>query len=443
MIGLIALAILWAWLIFPFYERHIEVVMSATIAMLVLFLAGWLYYSGRAFLPKRRFTIVFCLRADDPKSIGYIRQALSLLKKKLDELGLLEKFKIISIGRDIIIDNSSAHAYRDKHDVDLIIWGDVFYGSKENKDVCDFKGLSFTFKVPGSVVGRNLSEIFKSDINIALVNRDWNIYEINSLPGVEKISANLSEVIMFVLGIIYCQYREYAEDSVVILEHLFHLLKAQINKDEKPILNEAEKTISMTPQLFRHSRVLGILLSVYKNLGSYFAEHEEYQKGSFYVKKFRAYDKKDIGAISTLALCEFHLGNIQEAKSLTDEICAIDKNHEVCLTNRGFLSIYEKKYASALYFYKEIIKRGRVVSNEIIFKVLTFLDERKTEAPGEFAYDFAVGILNVKFCDEKLGRGDLRKFVKKTTDLPAYKEMHDFAKYEILETEKLKRKRKK
>ena len=442
-IGFIVFAIVWFVYVFPLYVNHKEIVLLATIAILILSFAGWLYYSGRVLLPKRRFTIVFCLRADDPKSISYIRQALSILKRKLDELGLLNKFRIVSIGRDIVIDRATAHAYREKHDVDLIIWGDVFCGSKENKGVCDFKGISFTYKIPGSVVGSNLSEIFKSDINIALVDRDWNIYEINSLPDIEKISANLSEVIMFVLGIIYCQYREYAEDSVVILEHLFHLLKLQFNKDEKPVLNEAEKTISMTPQLFRHSRILGILLNVYKNLGGYFTEHHDHQKGKFYLEKFRVYDKKDIGAISTLALCEFYLGNIQAAKDLTDEICVINRNHEICLANRGFWGIYEKKYTSALYYYKEIIKRGRVVTNEIIFKVLSFLDERKTEAPAELAYDFAVGILNVQFCDERLGRGDLRKFVKRAVDMPEYKEMHDFAKNEILESGKSKWKRKK
>lgn len=442
-IALFVLAIVWFVYILPLYESHKEVVLLTTIGILLFFFWGWLYYSGRVLLPKRRFTIVFCLRADDPRSISYIRQALSILKKKLDELGLLHKFRIISIGRDIVIDRAMAHAYRERHDVDLIIWGDIFCGSKESKGVCDFKGLSFTFKVPGSVVGRNLSEIFKSDINIALVNRDWNIYEINSLPDIEKISANLSEVIMFVLGVIYCQYRKYAEDSVIILEHLFQLLKLQINKDEKPVLNEAEKTISMTPQLFRHGRVLGILLNVYKNLGGYFTGQEDYQKGKFYLAKFMAYEKKDIGAISTLAVCEFYLGNIQTAKDLTDEICTINRNHEICLTNRGFWGIYDKKYASALYYYKEIIKRGRVVTNEIIFKVLSFLDDRKNEAPDELAYDFAIGILNVNFCDERLGRGDLRKFVKKTVNIPAYKEMHDYAKSEVLEPGKAKRKRKK
>src|SRR5574337_342203 len=269
-IALFAMIIAWFVYVFPIYKTNKETVLLPSIAALLCFFWGWQYYSGRALLPRRRFTVVFCLRADDPRSISYIRQASSILRKKLDELGLLDKFNLISIGRDIITDRITAHEYREKHDVDLIIWGDIYCGSKENKSVCDFKGLSFTFKIPGSIVGKNLSEIFKTDINIALVSRDWNIYEINSLPDVEKISANLSEVITFILGITYCQHLDYAEDSVIILEHLFHLLKSQINKDERPILNQAEKTIVMSPQLFRHGRVLGILLNVYKNLGIYF-----------------------------------------------------------------------------------------------------------------------------------------------------------------------------
>lgn len=441
--GFLLLIALWVEFVFPYYETQKEGVLIGSFAVSSFLFAFWLFYSGRMLLPINRFTVVFCLRAHDPKSITYIKQSFSMLKSKLDELGLWNKFKIISIGRDIIVDRATAHDYRERHDIDIIIWGDVFCGSKENKAVCDFKGLSFTSKIPGHVAVGNLSEIFKSDINIALVSRDWNIYEVNSLPDAEKISANLSEIILFVLGIIYCQYGEYAEHSVVILEHLFRLLSSQINKDEKPVISEAAKTMSMSAGLFRHSRVLGILLNVYKNLGSFFAEHHDYRKAKFYLDKFRAYEKNDIAVLSNLAVCAFYIKDISAAKGFTDELCGIDRNNEICLTNRGFFGIHEKNYQRALYYYKEVARRERVVTNQIIVKVIAFLDERKTETPKELAYDFAIGVLNFNFIDKEAGVKELRKFVKKALGMSQYEEMINFANSEILDSEKLKRHKRK
>lgn len=150
----------------------------------------------------------------------------------MDILRLLEKFKIIFAGEDVITSLEKAYNYRGNKNVDLVIWGEILSGTKEEKEVCDFKGLFFTYKIPGAVVRAKLTDIFKTDINIARINRDWNIYEINSLPDTEKISAHLSEMIMFILGLIYCQSAEYAEDSIVILESLFKRLDMQTKGDQ-------------------------------------------------------------------------------------------------------------------------------------------------------------------------------------------------------------------
>ncbi len=322
--------------------------------------------------------------------------------------------------------------------VTIVIWGEILSGTKEEKEVCDFKGLFFTYKIPSNVVKANLTDIFKTDINIAIIDRDWNIYEINSLPDTEKISAHLSEMIMFILGLIYCQNAEYAEDSIAILESLFKRLDTQTRGDEIKIDHE-NKFLLTTSSMLRKGRVLAILLNVYKNLGLHLISLKDYCKAKFYLDKFRSYEKKDIPVLASLALCAFYLSkeDIKAAKEYTEEISTIDKHNEIFILNRAFFGIFEKNYASALYFYKEIIKKERSVNIGTITKVIAFLDERKSEYPGEFAYDFAIGLLNCHFCDEQMGIKELRKFVKHAKKAE-YREMKNYTIDEILNKNKKK-----
>lgn len=427
-LGFIIILAVWYKYLLPFLSKNDQKIFYEIPSCLIpssIFFVWWIIHSGRKILGHTKFTVVFCLKAKDSKSTNYIQNTISILKRELDKLKLLEKLKVVLAGEDIISNHEKAHHYRYSQNVDLIVWGEIFSGKKEEKDVCDFKGLFFTYKIPSTIVKAKLSDLFKTDINIALVNRDWNIYEINSLPDTEKISAHLSEVIMFVLGLIYCQSADYAEDSIVILESLFKYLETQTKGDQITV-DSKNKSLTMTPAMLRKGRVLGILLSVYKNLGFYLVDSKDYRKARFYLDKFMAYEKKDTTVLSSLALSAYYLNDKQAAMEYTDEIGTIDKHNEIFILNRGFFGILEKNYASALHFYKEINKRERTVNKNIVTRVIAFLDERKSEYPNELAYDFAIGILEFYFCQEQMGSRELRNFIKQAKNRVEYCEMVRF-----------------
>ena len=440
-LGFMSISVVWYKCLIPFLPKNEQRVFYITFSYLMLisiFIVWWLFHSGRIFWGKKKFTVVFCLKAKDLKSTIHIQNTISILNRELDALRLLEKFKIVFAGEDVITNHEKAYNYRGNKNLDLVIWGEILSGTKEEKEVCDFKGLFFTCKIPSAVVRANLTDIFKRDINIALINRDWNIYEINSLPDTEKISAHLSEMIMFILGLIYCQSAEYAEDSIVILESLFKRLDMQTKGDQIKVDFE-KKFLQTTPSMLRKGRVLGILLNVYKNLGLYLVSSKDYRKAKFYLDKFRSYEKKDIPALASLALCAFYLKDIKAAKEYTEEISTVDKHNEIFILNRAFFGILEKNYASALCFYKEIIKKGRSVNINIITKVIAFLDERKSEYPNEFAYDLAIGLLSYYFCQEQMGIKELRKFAKHTKNKAEYRGMVNYITGEILDKKKVKK----
>lgn len=442
-LGFMSISVVWYKCLIPFLPQNEQRVFYITFLYLMsilIFFVWWLFHSGRAIWGKKKFTVIFCLKAKDLKSTIHIQNTISVLNRELDALRLLEKFKMVFAGEDVITNLEKAYKYRENKNVDLVIWGEILSGTKEEKEACDFKGLFFTYKIPGTVARANLTDIFKTDINIAIINRDWNIYEINSLPDTEKISAHLSEMIMFVLGLIYCQSAEYAEDSIVILESLFKRLDMQTKGEQIKV--DSENKFLLTTPLLRKGRVLGILLNVYKNLGLYLTRSKDYRKARFYLDKFRSYEKKDISALASLALCAFYLKDIKAAKEYTEEIDTIDKHNEIFILNRAFFGIYEKNYASALYFYKEIIKKGRSVNikRNSITRVIDFLDERKSEYPNEFAYDFAVGLMSYYFCQEQMGIKELRKFAKHAKNKAEYREMINYAEDEILTRKKVKKK---
>lgn len=432
---------IWKYLtpFLPNNEQRIFYILCSYLIPLSCFLVWWLYHSGRMISRGKKFTVVFCLKAKDLKSLIHIQNTISILNRELDTLRLLEKFKIVFAGEDVITNLEKAYKYRGNKNVDLVIWGEILSGTKEEKEVCDFKGLFFTYKIPSVIAKANLTDIFKTDINIAIINRDWNIYAINSLPDTEKISAHLSEMIMFVLGLIYCQSAEYAEDSIVILESLFKRLEMQTKGEQIKV--DSENKFLLTTPLLRKGRVLGILLNVYKNLGLYLVSSKDYRKAKFYLDKFRSYEKKDIPVLASLALCAFYLNrnDIKDAKEYTEKIGTIDKHNEIFTLNRAFFGIYEKNYASALCFYKEIIKKERSVNIGIITKVIAFLDERKSEYPNEFAYDFAMGLLSYYFCQEQMGMKELRKFVKHAKKKAEYREMVNYITDEILHKKRIKK----
>ncbi len=442
----IPLVLLWLYFIFPKYSannyKEFLIYSTALLFSWILIFIFWLFHSGRIIKSKQPFTVIFCLKSSDVKATKYLQDSIKILKTELDKLGLLQKIQIKEIGQDIIINKEQALSYREKFDIGLIIWGEIFTGSENEKQVSKFKNIFFTYKIPENLARPSIYELFKNDVNIAIVNRDWNIYEINSLPDTEKISENLSEIILFLSGLIYAQYKDFAEDSGVILESLLKLLEVK-TKDENILIADADQPIQqiqMSPGMFRKGRILFLLLNLYKNLGIDFVGNGEYTKGIEYLEKCIKYGGKDIDILSNAALASFYLNkNIDDAHMYTNQINEIEKNHQIYILNHAFFGIYKKNYSSALYFYKEIIKRGKNVDNAIIVGIIAFLDERKAENPKEIAYDFAIGILNKFHCQTKLGDKELQRFVKVAKKKDQYREIVSFIENENL----LKKKRRK
>lgn len=442
-VACLPIIILWSTHVFPSVhtDKNKFLIYSSFcfIVSLALFV-WWLFHSGRVFLRNSNFTVVFCLKGKEAKGSRYIQNAISMLKDSLDRLGLLEKFRIVLAGEDIVNSQKEAYKYREKYNIDLVIWGEVFSGGKgnANNEACDFKGLLFTYKIPPVVNRSNLSNVFKTGINIAIQNRDWNVYEVNSLPDTEKIAAHLSEIIMFVLGLIYCQDKEFAEDSIVILESLFKQLN-EATRAERPEVKEKGKEVKMNPGVFRKARVLGLLLNVYSNLGIYYTNNANHRKALFYLNKYLSYDKENTEVLSSLALSSYYIGDLPSARKYTEKIGKIDKDNPIFAVNRAYFAIIDKNYSDTLSIYKKIINKNFQIEASTVIEVIAFLDERKSEKPKELAYDFTIGLLNYYHCQRDLGTKELRQFVKQAKKNDEYRGMLNFVRENVFPQKRRKK----
>jgi tetratricopeptide (TPR) repeat protein len=218
---------------------------------------------------------------------------------------------------------------------------------------------------------------------------------------------------------------------------LFWSLENRASGDDVVIDND-KKEITLSPASLRSGRVLAILINIYKNIGIDFTSNNLFDRGYYYLDKYFKYHNDDVLALSSMALCCFMLNDVPSAMSYTEKIGRIDKSSPFYIINKAFFGIYDKNYTSAIYFYKEILKRGMIVDPRIITGVISFLDQRYRNDRKELAYEFAIGILNKYYCQQKEGINELRKFVRKAKNIPQYQEMVIFA---INNIQKPKRKR--
>ena len=444
LVGCLPLVLTWIKFGLPLYNSDKKnFVLSICVLLLTCLVLGiyWSFTSGRIIFPKNAFNVVFCVKTKTPKSSRYIENTISQIKIELDKIGLLEKFRFIILGFDAIKDKRDAENFREKYDLDLIIWGELFSGCSSEIEACDFKKLFYTYKIPGNIVAGKLTDLYKKDINISIFKRDWYIYDNNSIPDTEKVSSNLTEIIQFIIGLIYLQNNEMFEDSISILENLYLKLE-QKTKNELPLIDNKIMNISMSSDMLRKSRLLTILIEVYKNFGSFFIENHKFDKGCFYLEKYIQFKKPDVNVLSALAYGKFFLKDIESAKKFTDDIRKVDKNDPVYLLNKGFFGIYDKNYSSALYFYKEVSRNKNITDHTIGTKVIAFIDNMKRENSRESAYDFAIGVLNYFFCQQKIGRTELRQFIKSAKKKAVYAEMVTFAEELVGSKKKFRGKRK-
>jgi tetratricopeptide (TPR) repeat protein len=380
-----------------------------SILILLAWIVIWYIASGRYIFPSSKYIIIYCIKTDN-ETLNYYKKIFSKLNSKLDNFKLNEVVKISNISSEIINNIKQAKIYREKRNVDYIIWGDTFKETKNGRSLINFK-LHFTFRVNKSL--QQKLDLFKADNALILGTRDWIINSDNTLIEEEKIVNNFIEASMFNIGIYL-----YTDFKLCAAIDFFNTLKRMI--------------ILMQEDAYKKyivGRINSLILEINFLLGNIEHEKSNYKKAKecyLEVDKFKIKNKFKI--YIRLARIEYLLtGDIDKAKEYTDKAKKIIKNHPVIKLNYAFFAIKDKRYESALYWYKKVLDSVKLIDVQII-PLLEFLYNESDKNIGEFAFLFATGALNLKFADSKTGRSELYKFIRNTKDNSKYIEMVKYSK---------------
>jgi tetratricopeptide (TPR) repeat protein len=385
--------------------------------VLIIWMSFWVLKTGRLLLPTNKYTVVFCVKTDD-KSEKHYSKVIQKLRSEIDNLNVSSTLHFIEIAPDIIKSRLDAERYRETQQVDLVIWGNAYTETADGKIVVNFR-LNFTFRISENLKPKLI--LFAVDLLLFTGTKKWIIDTDNTLYEEIRVANYFKEACLYIIGI-YLLTDNRIEDSLEIITALKQIIPSV--QDEK-----FQKLIQ--------GRINSLLVEIYLLLGSEAIQKKDYPNAKKYFLELTKYPINAFRVYVNLAKIEYYLGDLDEAVNYTKKAAKEKRKHPVIYVNYAFFRILGKKYDDALFWYKKIALLSQVDID--IPGLLEFLEERYNENKKEYAYLFALGLLNYRFFDKDRGGADLMKFRAKTKDRQEYVNMNKYAG-EVIEAEKYRKK---
>ena len=168
------------------------------------------------------FNIALSLQFTEGLNSGnYFSEIKNNLQQALSEVGMDKLVRIVDFS-DIqkFKNKEQAEKFRNKKDIDLIIWGNFSTDSlkKEGKGVNKLS-INFTYGHPNDKEGK-LGVMLLSDIRSKFAQKNyWQIFEDNSFEDVSIISENLFDLAIYVIALTLKIYGKIGK-SIMLFEKL-------------------------------------------------------------------------------------------------------------------------------------------------------------------------------------------------------------------------------
>ncbi len=356
-----------------------------------------------------KFNVALAVEFDKLMNSGkYYNEIRKNLLSILDDLNLSGIIRIEDFSDIYLFSNKKeAEKYREKKNLDLIIWGRFTSDElKINSRNINKINLKFTYVVPKFKQDKNnnIGRAIISDIisKIALKNY-WQIIEEQSFADVEIVSNNLTDISLYIIGLTL-KFRGRLFDSMTIFEKLQQRL---IIKNDN-LLNGVNFHLIDVYTIFA---IDGINL-------------EDFVKTKKFCDKILAIDSVNKFALCNLALSEYRINGFEKSREVVDKALKLYPRDSVVEINVAFIRILQADYNNALKHYYNLLNFG--INGVQLLLVIEFLcDEyEKTHEP---AMLFASGFLSHYWGDNELAKIDLKKFLDEA-DEEKYKKMYRFAK---------------
>lgn len=309
---------------------------------------------------------------------------------------------MINIAQDIITDKVTAHKYREKNKVDLIIWGNAEYGNLNSQKVLRFD-LHHTMSITQSL-SEKLNQ-FLADVTLILAKKDWTIREVNELEEFKVVSNNLFETILFIIGIYFYDEKHFP-NSIRIFESILPLVMEKENKKEH------------IEHHLQAGRIRSLLVEQYFLYAQLLHDDGKIKESLVLFKKIPEHVPNPIPLFIMLARVSYLNGDAQSANDFTEKIRKMNRRHPAVCVNYAFFGIKQKNYDRVKFWYDEFIKQRDIIDIDLM-SVITFLDEEFSQNPTELAFLYALGIVN-GYIDMVKRKKDLQRFIRLTKNRPEY-----------------------
>ncbi|PIZ95413.1 MAG: hypothetical protein COX80_04395 [Candidatus Magasanikbacteria bacterium CG_4_10_14_0_2_um_filter_33_14] len=366
---------------------------------------NWFKKQRLIFFPVN-FNIAFSLNFQEGINSGnYFKQIKKNIFNTIDNLNLQKQIKIRDFSDIKKFNNrNEAETFRNKKDIDLIIWGDFTndFLKIDGENINEIN-LKFTYGHPDNETG-SIGKMIKVDLSSKLAEKNyWKILENNSLKDIKIISDNIFDISTYILALIL-KISGRIEDSLKLFEVLHTNLCERNDIFQKNIL----------PHLYDCYSLLIIEQGIY---------NKKFEKGVELCLKILKIKENDFFALSNLATFKCKLNKNEEAEILVKKLQEIYPGDPVTEVAIAYFNILQKSYTSAFKHYRNITNFKAINFNQ---DVIEFLGEEyeKTKEP---ALLYGSGIISYYFWDKKLAKDNLKKFIKKA-NINIYKPMYREAK---------------
>jgi len=375
----------------------------SVICFYLFWIPFWFVKSGRSILPSQyKKTIVFCFDVDS-EGQRIFNKVLRRIRCHIEDLNLEKKVRLINISSDIIISQPKAHKYREKNKVDLIVWGNMDYGSLDSQKVLQFD-VRHTITITPSL-NHNLN-LFLVDVGLILAKKDWTIREVNELKEFKVVADNLFEIALFIIGIYF-----YDENSIVNATKIFESIL--------PFFVEKEKNMITIVHSVQAGRIRALLSELYFLQAIGLHNDGRIEESIKYLEKIPEHVPNRIPVLMMLARTNYLIGDVVSAKRYTDDIRKIDRRHPAVCLNLAFFGILQRNYDRVKFWYDELIKHKMLKDIDNLNPVITFLDDEYNKNPNEHAYLYALGIVN-GYIDPLKRKSELKRFIRRVKNLREY-----------------------